>query len=179
LARIKNTRLESKLGGRSRPTFHHPSVARPLRPGGVEREVSFCTSVLAAFNRLIATGYTTATIANCKIGGGLRPFGPQSLKPRCKPQPVRRLTNRLNPLCKRDLQRQSRASAPARRPRKNGQKRPFFRRPNGQIIVRLCNLKTSGSMVYEEVLLRMERHSGDRRPFPRKRRFPPIAEKSH
>jgi hypothetical protein len=34
----------------------------------------FCTSVLAAFNRLIATGYTTATIANCKIGGDLRHF---------------------------------------------------------------------------------------------------------
>jgi hypothetical protein len=38
----------------------------------------FCTSLLAAFNRLIATGYTTATIANCKIGGGLRPFGPKA-----------------------------------------------------------------------------------------------------
>ena len=54
-----------------------------------------------------------------------------------------------------------------------------FRGPNGQIIVRLYDLKTSGSMVYEQVLLRMERHFGHRRPFPRKPRFPPVVVKSH
>ena len=72
----------------------------------------FCTSVLAAFNRLIATGYTTATIANCKIGGDLRPFGPHSLKPRCKPQPVRRLAESSQPA----LQTRLTAAKPRQRP---------------------------------------------------------------
>ncbi len=139
----------------------------------------FCTSLLAAFNRLIATGYTTATIANCKIGAGLRPFGPQSLKPRCEPQPVPRLTESSQPA----LQTRLTAAKPGHRPSSTAtrewRKMALFRRPKRQIIVRLCNLKTSESMVYESSTLRNGALFWRYAPFPRKPRFPPIAEKSH
>jgi hypothetical protein len=72
----------------------------------------FCTSVLAAFYRLIAIGYTTAPIANGKIGAGLRHFGPHSLKPRCKPQPIPRLSESSQPA----LQTRLTAAKPRQRP---------------------------------------------------------------
>jgi hypothetical protein len=72
----------------------------------------FCTSVLAAFKRRIAIGYTTAPIANGKIGAGLRHFGPHSLKPRCKPQPVPRLSESSQPA----LQTRLTAAKPRQRP---------------------------------------------------------------
>jgi hypothetical protein len=84
---------------------------------------------LATFNRLIATGDTTATIANCKIGlvcGTLRHFAPQSLKSRCTPCLFRDSLSRHNRACERDLQRQSRGTAQLDRDAKNGAKWRFF-----------------------------------------------------
>jgi hypothetical protein len=69
--------------------------------------------LLDAAGFAVSSGYTTATITNCKIGvvrATLRHFGPQSLKRRCTPCVFRDELSRHNRPFKHDLQRQSSAS---------------------------------------------------------------------